>query len=252
MRARRPPGNRAMAPSATHVCLAALLGWRLRRVCAVPDEVNCAAWCTRWTCNNEVYCGGCDASICEGPEPHGMCNSPAQPPRGASLRAWCSHDAGPVASCEHAECSGCGYCRTIPMPSPLAVPTREDEPSQEPDATKACEVEYLEQVKAELRSMVESQKVKNHELRNALGATSLPAMPPRPPVIPPLPPKAPSPAPPNPPAPPPCVSLGHQCGGLSWSGPAECCQAAGLATRVCRRFSEAFSGCRTEDDETGA
>ena len=210
---------------------------------------HCAHRCNRWTCNNVNFCGACDASICEGANPHHMCSDPAQRYCGAPrCETWCPQEG---VECERVECSGCASCSASgearPAPSPFPAP---DEIEASLSIRRAAEVptcdqEYLGSLKTELRSLVDAQRARNHDLRVELGQVTS-SLPPAVPSTPPLPPSLPPSAAPSPP---PCVPVGAQCGGTTWTGTTSCCQGAspGDAPRVCRQFHAAFSGCREVD-----
>jgi len=214
--------------------------------CAARGE--CAEWCSRWTCSNTNSCGGCDASVCKGRNPHRMCSDPVQQHcKAPRCEAWCSQDN----QCSQSTCSGCSYCdggkkskggpknsdrnsnvvELAASPSAVAVETAEERPAPVP----SCEMDYLNGLKTDLQAKVDAQKARNLELQNSLSPSSSQI--------------SPSPASSSPPpvaTAGPCVAVGYQCGGSSWVGPTTCCQSSepGSTSRTCRWFSDAYSGCR--------
>ena len=200
--------------------------------------------CNRWTCSNVNFCGGCDATICQGARPHPMCQHAQQPhcfaPR---CEEYCLQQ---LEACSRSECSGCRECAADASPSPLALPTEAEEDaaastptsmrSTEPSAS-VCELSYLERMTAEFQSMVDAQRARNHELLRSLAPNAAyPSLPPAAPIIPPLPPSPPMPSPP------PCVPVGHACGVGQHHG-SDCCQLVGEPQRTCRWFTDFWSAC---------
>ena len=124
-----------------------------------------------------------------------------------------------------------------PPPRPSPRPPRALAAIRAHEASPTCDENFLSGLRAELRSLVGAQTARNNEIRAALGLSTVEAAPPGEPRPPP-PPPFPSPAPP------PCVPVGAQCGGSTWSGHTSCCRTASNAETVCRWYSDAFSGCR--------
>ena len=172
-----------------------------------------------------------------------MCADVEQPYCGAPrCERWCQQDA----HCERAECSGCDSCAGYvergvaterPAASPFPAPVEGVAAIRAHEASPTCDENFLGGLRAELRSLVGAQTARNNEIRAALGLSTVEAAPPGEPRPPP-PPPFPSPAPP------PCVPVGAQCGGSTWSGHTSCCRTASNAETVCRWYSDAFSGCR--------
>merc|ERR1719163_549998 len=160
---------------------------------AAKADGECANWCTRWTCNNEAYCGGCDRSICRGPNPHRMCADVEQPYCGAPrCERWCQQDA----HCERAECSGCDSCAGYvergvaterPAASPFPAPVEGVAAIRAHEASPTCDENFLSGLRAELRSLVGAQTARNNEIRAALGLSTVEAAPPGEPRPPPPP-----------------------------------------------------------------
>ena len=198
----------------------------------------CENWCSRWTCNNENYCGGCDASVCEGPTPHRMCSDEAQRYCGAPrCEKWCAQL--DVDACARPECGGCRSCRSykpsvdLLRASPFPAPEVVEEPGAATRKGATCDHKPLTSIASELRALVDAQMSRNSQLQAAHGGPIL------------SPPPAASTASVTASPPPPCVPLGAQCGGRTWNGATTCCASATTGTQTfCRWMSDAFSGCR--------
>mmetsp|Transcript_22409 Transcript_22409/g.58916 ORF Transcript_22409/g.58916 Transcript_22409/m.58916 type:complete len:220 (+) Transcript_22409:27-686(+) len=194
----------------------------------------CESWCSKWTCGNTNACGGCTASICQGPNPHAMCSDLSQPycdaPR---CDAWCS--SSPTTHCGRVECQ-CDFCGVTTLSAP--EPTAQVQARSSPAPARAslstngnCDADYLRRIKSELQQMIDGQAAKNAALKQVLAPGTVS---PNPPLVV----SAPSPPSPHPPPPPPCVALHTQCGGFNHVGATTCC--AGMR---CHVYSQYYSGC---------
>jgi len=190
---------------------------------------TCESWCTKWTCGNTNSCGGCNAAVCEGPNPHAMCSDTTQPhceaPR---CDSWCS--SSPASYCGRVECQ-CSFCSSSGLPNAASVQSLGQGGVQQPVADGTCDTSYLLRIKSELTQMIDDQSAKNRALQLALGA-SVPPLPPPVAASPSAPPA------PTPPPPPPCSALHAQCGGFNHNGPTTCC--SGMR---CHYYNEYYSGC---------
>jgi len=160
--------------------------------CAAQDQ--CANWCSRWTCSNTEFCGGCGRRVCEQQNPHPMCADTAQPYCGAPrCEKWCNQVNDEA--CGRAECSGCSKCEghahsshsshsshghssavernahASPFPAPEVVfgGAVHRQLGERENGEPTCDQAYLTSLRTELRSMIGLQTARNQEIRASLG-----------------------------------------------------------------------------------
>jgi len=195
--------------------------------CLVAAEAVCEPWCSKWTCSNTNACGGCSASICDGPNPHAMCSDSTQPYCDASrCDAWCS--SSPLAHCGRMECN-CDFCG-VSLSNPKLTDRMQVKASPIPTrggnlATGSCEVEYLRQIQLELAQIIDVQVTKNTFLKAFDTVSTRPSV-------------GSLQSPPSAD----CLAIHTQCGGFNHKGATTCC--TGMR---CHIYNHYFSGCKFVD-----